>query len=79
LGWLSADALLRTERLFLRSGLPVHGPRLGAARYLALMRHDKKVQDGRLRLILLRNIGEAVVSDQADEAAIGAAIESRCT
>ena len=43
------------------------------------MRHDKKVQDGRLRLILLRNIGEAVVSDQADEAAIGAAIEARCT
>jgi 3-dehydroquinate synthase len=79
LGWLSADALLRTERLFLRAGLPIRGPRLGAARYLELMRHDKKVKDGRLRLILLRNIGEAVVSDQADEAAIGAAIEARCT
>ena len=79
LGWLSADTVLRIERLFLRAGLPVRGAPLGATRYLELMRHDKKVQDGRLRLVLLRAIGEAVMSDAASEAQIGAAIEARCT
>jgi 3-dehydroquinate synthase len=43
------------------------------------MRHDKKVQDGKLRLVLLKGIGSAVVSDVAAEAMIVAAIEARCT
>jgi len=79
LGWLDAEAVLRTERLFVRAGLPVHGAPLGAGRYIELMRHDKKVQDGKLRLVLLKAIGNAVVSDVADEAMIAAAIEARCT
>ncbi len=79
LGWLEAEAVLRIERLFVRADLPVRGAPLGAARYLELMRHDKKVQDGRLRLVLLKRIGSAVVSDEADEATIVAAIEARCT
>jgi 3-dehydroquinate synthase len=79
LGWLDAEAVLRIERLFVRAGLPVRGAPLGAARYLELMRHDKKVQDGKLRLVLLKRIGSAVVSDEADEATIMAAIEARCT
>ena len=79
LGWLDAEAVLRIERLFVRAGLPVRGAPLGAARYLALMRHDKKVQDGKLRLVLLKRIGSAVVSDEADEPTIKAAIEARCT
>lgn len=79
LGWIDAEAVLRTERLFVRAGLPVHGAPLGAGRYIELMRHDKKVQDGKLRLVLLKEIGNAVVSDVADEAMIAAAIEARCT
>ncbi len=79
LGWLDAEAVLRTERLFVRCGLPVHGAPLGAVRYIELMRHDKKVQDGKLRLVLLKAIGKGVVSDVADEAMIAAAIEARCT
>ena len=79
LGWLAVDSMLRIERLFIRAGLPVFGAPLGAARYLELMRHDKKVQDGKLRLVLLKDIGQAVMSDVADEALISAAIEARCT
>ena len=79
LGWLSAGAVLRIERLFVRAGLPVFGAPLGAARYLELMRHDKKVEDGKMRLVLLQEIGKAVMSDIATEAQIGAAIEARCT
>jgi len=79
LGWLEVDVVLRIEKLYVRAGLPVHGAPLGAARYLELMRHDKKVQDGRLRLVLLKQIGAAVVSNEAEEAMIVAAIEARCT
>lgn len=48
------------------------------ARYLELMQHDKKVQDGVLRLVLLRGLGRAVVYDDSSVAQIGAAISARC-
>ena len=79
LGWLDQKAVERIERIYVRAGLPVSAPRLGVSRYLELMRHDKKVQDGKLRLVLLKNIGTAVVSEQATVEQIGAAIEARCT
>ena len=79
LGWLAAEELTRIEQLFLRAGLPVRGAPLGAMRYIELMRHDKKVEDGRMRLVLLRGIGRAVVSDEAGERDIAAAIDARCT
>jgi len=79
LGWIDAGLVARIEKLFVRAGLPVMAPRLGAARYLELMSHDKKVQDGKLRLVLLRGLGQAVVSDVATEEQIVAAIEVRCT
>jgi 3-dehydroquinate synthase len=79
LGWLSAEDVERIEQLFVRAGLPVKGPQLGAERYLELMRHDKKVEDGRLKLILLRAVGEAVIDDRIPQQLIAAAIEARCT
>jgi len=79
LGWIDEASVRRIEELFHRAGLPVTGPVLGVDRYLDLMSHDKKVQDGKLRLVLLRGIGQAVVSDQASAAQIGRAIEARCT
>lgn len=79
LGWLSAESVARIERIFLRAGLPVRGPNLGAAHYLALMSHDKKVENGRLRLVLLEEIGKSLVSDAANAMQIGAAIDARCT
>lgn len=78
LGWLTAEDVVRVRSLFVRAGLPVDGPKLGAERYLALMRHDKKVQDGRLRLVLLEQLGGAVLSDKATEGQIKAAIEACC-
>jgi 3-dehydroquinate synthase len=50
--------------LFVRAGLPVLAPRL-VYRDLELMSHDKKVQDGKLRLVLLED-WQAVVSDAGD-------------
>lgn len=79
LEWLSGEEVSRIEKLFLRAGLPVFGAALGAGRYLELMRYDKKVQDGKMRLVLLKAIGNAVMSDIANEGQITAAIEARCT
>lgn len=77
LGWLDAADVERIEALFRAAGLPVRGPDLGAERYLELMSHDKKVQDGRLRLVLLERLGRAVLSDAAPEVEIRAAIAAR--
>ena len=41
------------------------------------MQHDKKVQNGCLRLILLKRIGQAIVSEDASLADIRDAITSR--
>lgn len=79
LGWLTEDDLSRLEILFKRAGLPVAAPGMGASRYLELMRHDKKVEGGKLRLVLLKRVGEAVLSDAASEEQIAQAIEARCT
>ena len=74
LGMISAADVMRVRKIFERAGLPVKGPALGAERYIELMYHDKKVTDGKLRLILLQQIGKAIVYDNALSSDIEAAI-----
>ncbi len=62
LGWISEADVVRVEALFHRAGLPVRAPAYGVERYLDLMAQDKKVEAGRIRFILLKALGEAVVS-----------------
>ncbi|WP_213875597.1 3-dehydroquinate synthase [Pseudomonas sp. dw_358] len=65
LGWITARQRDRGVRLLQRAGLPVVPPdNMTPADFLEHMAIDKKVIDGRLRLVLLRQIGEAVVTDQ---------------
>lgn len=61
LGWIGAQDVARIRKLFGRAGLPVVAPDLGADRYLELMGLDKKVEGGKLRFVLLKQIGRAVV------------------
>ena len=44
-------------------------------RFLELMAVDKKAQAGRVRLVLLREIGNGVVTDAVDPAVLGQTIE----
>ena len=63
LGWLATADVERVERLVGRAGLPVARPRaLSALAMLRAMRVDKKVRRGVVRLILLKAIGEAVIT-----------------
>jgi 3-dehydroquinate synthase len=78
LGWLTTDEVTRIRHLLQRAGLPVCGPKLGAQRYLEAMAHDKKVVSGRLRLVLLKALGQATTYDQAPASEIAASIEACC-
>jgi 3-dehydroquinate synthase len=51
----------RLRRLLSRFGLPVDPPALGCDRYLELMARDKKVEAGKLRLVLLEALGRATI------------------
>ncbi|MTI62811.1 3-dehydroquinate synthase [Methylophaga sp.] len=69
LGWLEQAALSRIQAIFKRAGLPITGPEaMSAQQFMDLMAVDKKVQDGVIRLILLKGIGQAVISDDYDPA-----------
>ena len=76
LGLLPAGALPRIGALLSQTGLPVRAPAgVSASQLRALMSVDKKSKAGRLRLVLLRAIGEAAVSDQFGEQDLQASIE----
>jgi 3-dehydroquinate synthetase len=62
MGLMPRAEVERTRRAFEAARLPITAPKLGIDRYLELMGHDKKVQKGRTRLILLRRLGEAFMT-----------------
>ena len=69
LGWLSQADVARVRVLLQRAALPVVAPgELAVEDFLRHMAVDKKNVDGRLRLVLLRALGQAVVTDEADPA-----------
>lgn len=63
MGQISADELRALRTLLIKARLPVVGPAdMSEQDYLTRMQVDKKVLDGRIRLVLLRSIGEAYVT-----------------
>ena len=64
LGLIGRDTVDRIVSVLTRARLPITPPTLGFERYLELMGHDKKVENGKLRFILLRAIGDAFVTDE---------------
>jgi 3-dehydroquinate synthase len=58
-GMVLADFTARLRTLIERAGLPVVPPKLGAARYLQLMRVDKKAEAGAIRFVLIEALGRA--------------------
>lgn len=71
LGWISDRDNDRAVRLFIDAGLPVVPPeQMSSQDYIAHMAVDKKVLDGQLRLVLLRSLGQAVVTADFPQAAL---------
>lgn len=76
MGFLSAVENKQIRDIFIRAGLPIVPPAgMNAATFIDFMQRDKKVMDGRLRLILLRAIGNAVISEDASLDQIAEAID----
>ena len=68
LGWLDATTVSRIEALIEAAGLPTRPPALEPEAMLAAMGRDKKVSRGRIRLVLMKALGQAtVVADYPDE------------
>ena len=66
MGWLSASEVKRMHALLSASGLPLRAPNLGVDKYLDLMANDKKVENGKIRLVLQQGIGKAIITSDYD-------------
>ena len=80
LGFCRPEAAARVRQHFVAVGLPTStGPvslgRADAAALLAHMRHDKKVRDGQLAFVLLREIGDAFLTREIEPADVIAVLE----
>ncbi|MDP3534394.1 MAG: 3-dehydroquinate synthase [Halomonas sp.] len=66
LGWIDEAALTRAQAVIQSAGLPLAAPaNMSADDFLVRMRLDKKNIDEKLRLVLLKALGDACVSDAA--------------
>lgn len=71
LGWLEASVLTRAVKLLKRAGLPVAPPpSMTGQAFLQHMAVDKKVLDDRIRLVLLKGCGNAVISSDFDQSVL---------
>ncbi|MEY4711197.1 MAG: hypothetical protein RIS88_647 [Pseudomonadota bacterium] len=77
LGGVDAAFVERCTRLIAAAGLPTRGPRLGTARYLELMRLDKKAEAGETRFVVIDGPGRAAVR-AAPDALVARVIERCC-
>ncbi|WP_019457871.1 3-dehydroquinate synthase [Acinetobacter sp. GG2] len=66
LGWISNEDVERTKKIIQRANLPISCPQIPLDDFLGYMAHDKKVLNGQLRLVLLKQLGQAVITKDFD-------------
>ncbi|MGK0297072.1 MAG: 3-dehydroquinate synthase [Gammaproteobacteria bacterium] len=67
-GWLNKDDMNRIQKLIAKAGLPKKLPdELLGTNLRELMSVDKKASHGKIKLVLLKSIGEAIVTDSFQE------------
>ncbi len=76
LGWIADKDVARLAALVQNAGLPVVAPRMDVGRWLELLGRDKKVDRGQVRLVLLRAIGQAVITADFDPKALDAVLHA---
>jgi len=77
MGYIGARDAARVRACVNAFGLPDVPPLIGAQAMLEAMGMDKKVQNGALRLVLCRALGEAFVTDQIDGTALAETLGAR--
>ena len=79
LGWLTPVQVEQVAALLEKAELPLVPPAgMTPAQFRELMAHDKKVLDGHLRLVLLTDLGKAVVTADYDAACLDALLQRVC-
>ncbi len=66
MGWLTEIEFNRIVTLLKVAKLPVDPPQISEDQYMQLMRMDKKVVDGKIRLVLQKGIGDSVITSDYD-------------
>ncbi|MCP2041251.1 3-dehydroquinate synthase [Neisseria sp. HSC-16F19] len=62
LGYLTPADSERVIRLLQAAALPVEAPPMSLERWIEHMQHDKKVSDGQMRFVILKQLGRAAIS-----------------
>jgi 3-dehydroquinate synthase len=78
LGLVSADEMVRVQTLIERAGLPTRSAGVAPDAVLEHMRIDKKALAGRMRLVLLRRIGNAFMTADYAEEALERTLQAYC-
>ncbi len=65
--WLTHDEVDRIKNVLMLANLPTTPPAIDIKTALDLMGHDKKVKHGQIRLILLKSIGSAILTNDFDD------------
>jgi len=77
LGWISDSDLQRAKNLTIKAKLPIHAPdNMSRQQFLDLMIRDKKALEGKIRLILLKSFGNAIISDDYKKAKLDETLDS---
>ena len=77
-GWMDTKIHNRMDHLLERAKLPIHPPKdMTPQQFLDLMAVDKKVQDGQLRLVLMKGIGQAFVTHDFSANALSGMLRQR--
>lgn len=74
MGWISEQDVQRISEVLQAAQLPIKPPAIDTQTALGLMQHDKKVKSGQVRLILLKSVGEAVVTADFDQTLLEAVL-----
>ncbi len=78
MGWLTKQDVQRVDAILKLACLPISPPpSMTPARFLDLMSVDKKAVNKKLRLVLLKSIGKAVITDEFDAQALNDTLASK--
>lgn len=66
MGWITTQDVERVKAIIQAAQLPIACPEIPVEDFLGYMAHDKKVLNGQLRLVLLKQLGQAIITRDFD-------------
>lgn len=78
-GLILSEMTQRQQNLLARFGLPIAPEPWSIDELMAVMRQDKKSRDGKLRLVLPKQLGEAALFDHVEESEVRKILQEACS